>query len=513
MAALLTTAERRFAESVVRLTYGNPFLPERIAYEREALGAEFDASEAEWNLHGDVLADHPNVSRLREGCEQLITALREKLKPGKTAPADLRLFEDLVLFALYYRCRDVFESVIESTPRSRGATGVAACFGRFKKDLQWFFGASRSEPVAVSEAAHLFAIFFQVKRAFHYIFHNIIGISHPAAKFRAEAWQSIFSHDLRRYTAVLFDRMADITTLITGPSGTGKELAARAIAMAQYVPFDPQSGKFIVGFGEALHAVNLCALSPTLIESELFGHVQGAFTGAVKARLGRFEECGPTETVFLDEIGDLDTGIQVKLLSVLQTKIFQRIGESKDRVFKGKVIAATNRDLGRMIQTGRFREDFYYRLCADVIRAPSLEERLSARRDELPDLVQFIARRLVATEADGLTEEVMTYIRKHIGLDYPWPGNVRELEQCVRNVLVRGEYIPRQAAFVSFDDRLARDIMAGSISIDELLRRYCTLAYMRAGSYEETARRLHVDRRTIKARVDRELLERLRHSD
>jgi transcriptional regulator with GAF, ATPase, and Fis domain len=306
--------------------------------------------------------------------------------------------------------------------------------------------------------------------------------------------------------------MGDVTTLITGPSGTGKELAARAIAMAQYIPFDAKNRKFVAGSQNSLHAVNLCALSPTLIESELFGHVKGAFTGAVKDRLGRFEECGPTETVFLDEIGDLDEGIQVKLLSVLQSKVFERIGESKVRLFRGKVIAATNRDLARQIESGRFREDLYYRLCGDVINAPSLEERVQDQRDELPDLVHFIAKRLVPAEADALTEEVMAYIRKHIGLDYLWPGNVRELEQCVRNVLVRGEYIPRQASSGSFDESLVREISAGSITVDELLRRYCTLAYLRAGSYEEAARRLQIDRRTIKARVDPELLEQLRRS-
>ena len=356
----------------------------------------------------------------------------------------------------------------------------------------------------------MFAIFFQAKRAFHYIFRNIIGSSQPAAQFRAAAWQSIFTHDHRRYKAVLYSKMGDITTLITGPSGTGKELAARAVARARFVPFNPKSGKFVTDFHQSFHAVNLSAFSPTLIESELFGHVRGAFTGAMKERLGRFEECGDMETVFLDEIGDLDLGIQVKLLGVLQSRVFQRIGDNKDRSFRGKVIAATNRDLARQIQTGQFREDLYYRLCADIIEAPSLEERLQAQPDELPDLVHYIARRLVESEADALTAEVMAYIRKDIGLDYPWPGNVRELEQCVRNVLVRGEYVPQRVPSASFDERLAQEISAGSISIDELLRRYCTIAYLRAGSYEEAARRLQVDRRTIKARVDWELLKRLR---
>ena len=119
---------------------------------------------------------------------------------------------------------------------------------------------------------HVFAGFFQIRRAFQNIFNFIIGRSRPAAQLRAAVWESIFTHDMRRYRRVLFDRMADYTTLITGPSGTGKELVAQAVGLSRYIPFDPVARRFRADFAGSFFPLSLSALSPTLIESELFGH-------------------------------------------------------------------------------------------------------------------------------------------------------------------------------------------------------------------------------------------------
>src|SRR5262249_25438512 len=138
------------------------------------------------------------------------------------------------------------------------------------------------------------------------------------------------------------------------------------------------------------------------------------------------EVCRPLGTVFLDEIGELDPAIQVKLLRVLQTRTFQRIGDTKPRTFHGKVIAATNRDLAREMQEGRFREDFYYRLCSDVIATPPLREQLAQGAGELGRLLLFIARRVVGEEeAAPLAREVEEWVGANLGPDYAWPGNVR----------------------------------------------------------------------------------------
>ena len=153
------------------------------------------------------------------------------------------------------------------------------------------------------------------------------------------------------------------------------------------------------------------------------------------------------------------------------------------------------------MQAGRFRKDFYYRLCADMIATPSLAEQLADAPDNLPNLIRFIARRWVPDDADPLADEVQSWIEKHVGRDYPWPGNFRELEQCVKNVMVRGQYHPSQPAAKSEAEQLVQQIGQGALAADNLLRRYCTLTYNKTRSYEETARRLALDRRTVKAKV------------
>ena len=214
--------------------------------------------------------------------------------------------------------------------------------------------------------------------------------------------------------------------------------------------------------------------------------------------------------MLLDEVGEIDASIQVKLLRVLQTREFSRIGETAPRAFEGKLIAATNRDLAAEMRAGRFREDLYYRLCADLVVTPALREQLRDAPDELRNLVLFVSERVVGPDgAADLADEVLACVERDLGSDYPWPGNVRELEQCVRNVLVRKEYRPPVAPDRGPPGDLAAELGEGSLTAEEVLRRYCTIVYAHTGSYQETARRLQLDRRTVKRRVDPELLAEL----
>jgi len=229
------------------------------------------------------------------------------------------------------------------------------------------------------------------------------------------------------------------------------------------------------------------------------------FTGAVSDRAGWFEVCPPHGTVFLDEIGELEPALQVKLLRVLQDRNFSRTGETQTRPFHGKVVAATNRELDAAMHAGRFRPDLYYRLCSDIVRTPSLQERLAADATERRHLVVHLLRRIVGDEGPSLANAIDTWIDEHLGADYQWPGNVRELEQCLRNVLIRGFYIPPQAGKQENRDRadqLASDMRDGALTAEEVLSQYCVLVYDQTGSYEATARRLALDRRTVKAKVD-----------
>ncbi|MBT8486456.1 MAG: sigma-54-dependent Fis family transcriptional regulator [Phycisphaerales bacterium] len=510
---MISTTEQAFMDAVSRLAYCNPFLPERITHEQAALGPAFVEGGKPWNVHPDRAGVDVNLTRLMERAEPLVAKLGARMREGaRPREAERQQYEDLALFVLYYRYLPRFRHPVTDASTDH-AGGVAskprpvAFYRQFVADARAFFDVPGVALPDDRELPHLFACFFQMRRAFDLIFSCIIGVSAPAVRLRAEVWQSIFTHDMRRYRRRLYDRMGDLTTLVTGPSGTGKELVASAIGRARYVAFDPDARRFTADAVGAFRAINLSALSPTLIESELFGHVRGSFTGAVADHVGWLEACPAEGAVFLDEIGDLDGSIQVKLLRVLQTRTFHRIGDTTPRVFEGKIIAATNRDLTAGMQAGRFRNDLYYRLCSDLIRTPSLGERLRDEPGELSDLVAHIIERQLGDTDDTLVDETLTWIDANLGRDYAWPGNIRELEQCVRNILIRGVYRPAGAAAGDTPgggDDLTRSlacINAANLTADELVRRYCTLVYQQCGSYVETARRLGLDRRTVRARV------------
>jgi transcriptional regulator with GAF, ATPase, and Fis domain len=204
---------------------------------------------------------------------------------------------------------------------------------------------------------------------------------------------------------------SEATVLLTGESGTGKEILARTI----HTHSPRRTGAFI--------AVNCGALPGDLLESELFGHVRGAFTGAVRERVGRFE-LATGGTLFLDEVGDVPLHLQVKLLRVLQEKTFEPVGESRSRAADARIIAATNIDLRRAVQEGRFREDLYYRLRVVPIEIPPLRN----RREDIEPLATHLLARVAARQGRALrfSPEALRAI-----LDYSWPGNVRELENAL----------------------------------------------------------------------------------
>jgi transcriptional regulator with GAF, ATPase, and Fis domain len=204
---------------------------------------------------------------------------------------------------------------------------------------------------------------------------------------------------------------SEATVLLTGESGTGKEVVARAIHSRS----PRRNGPLI--------PVNCGALPGELLESELFGHVRGAFTGAVRDRAGRFEAAAGG-TLFLDEVGDLPLPLQVKLLRVLQERTFERVGETRTRKTSARIIAATNMDLRRAVQEGRFREDLYYRLRVVPIEIPPLR----ARREDIEPLATFLLARVGARQGRALrfSPDVLRLL-----LGHDWPGNVRELENVL----------------------------------------------------------------------------------
>ncbi len=238
---------------------------------------------------------------------------------------------------------------------------------------------------------------------------------------KSEAMQAIYD---------LIDSLADLrtTVLITGESGTGKELVAEALHYAG------------CRRDQALVKVNCSALAETVLESELFGHVRGAITGATHDRAGRFAKAAGG-TLFLDEIGDLSPLLQQKLLRVLQEKEFERVGDSTPIKVDVRIIAATNRDLKALVAGGAFREDLYYRLKVVELKLPPLK----ARRQDIPLLVDFFLKEFSGEfnkAIDGVSAEVM-----ELFMAYPWPGNVREL----RHILEHACILSRQATLTLAD--------------------------------------------------------------
>ena len=510
---LFSDVERRIAEALSKLTHANPFLPERIEHERDVLAGAFVPSRTVWSVDADLDGTNPNLVRLESAARELLLTARERIVAGtKPAAEEAALYEDLALYFVYSRYEREWRATLD---RDAERPRPVARWDEFAEQVQFLLALPG---LPKPDAAFLFAWGYQTRRAFHFVFRHLYGASLPAARLRADVWQSIFTRDRRRYRRALVGRMHDVPSLITGPSGTGKELVARAIGHSQFIAFDPEAKAFAHAPEQRFFALNLSALTPTLIESELFGHRRGAFTGAVDDREGWLEACGRGGAVFLDEIGEVSPEIQVKLLRVLQTRAFERLGETRARRFDGKIIAATNRDLAAELAAGRFREDFYYRLCADLIRTPSLREQLDDHPDDLRNFTIVIARRLFGeSEGDAVAREVHAWIAANLPSDYGWPGNVRELEQCVRNVVIRGAYspavpAPRATALPAAGPvaALAAELARGALDAETLLSRYTTLVYHQAGSYEETARRIGLDRRTVRARIDREFLAKLR---
>ena len=245
----------------------------------------------------------------------------------------------------------------------------------------------------------------------------------------------------------------DVTVLITGESGTGKELVARALYHHSHRKDRP------------FMAVNCASIPDSLFESELFGYEQGAFTGADRTYLGKFERCHQG-TLFFDEIGDMSLSTQAKVLRVLQEGEFERLGSTETIKVNVRLLAATNKNLEREVESGKFRQDLYYRLKIISIHMPPLRERL----DDVPSLVNYFVARFVEEYAKPIrfvSDAVMARLRSH-----PWPGNVRELENCMRRAVLtcKGDVLLPEHVHMG-DDRDAAATASGDGDASPSLRK------------------------------------------
>ncbi|MFN8740903.1 MAG: sigma 54-interacting transcriptional regulator [Pirellula sp.] len=494
-----------FVQSVGELSYTNPFTAARFELEKQALGADYvEEPSVYWSLNpAPDFHRRENLVRLSAQSQKLGSMLRNSIIKGASFSDDeLQLYDDLIVYLIFYELFETWGKLRMHDAAAAEADRIA--WKRYSEAFSHWFELPGVSLPSLKEKTHLFALYHQVYRAFFSIFECVVGTSEPIAELRAKIWQSIFTHNVRRYRKSLYQSLGQVTTLIQGPSGSGKELVSQAIGMSRYIPFDPKKQSFAIDPAEHYHAINLSAFSKSLMESELFGHSKGAFTDAREARAGWLEASGDLGAVLLDEIGELDLITQVKLLRLLQSRQYQRVGETKVREFRGKIIAATNRNLRVEINKGTFREDLYYRLCSDVIETPSLACQLRHSPEALDDLVMHVCQRLSPDDYSSFVDEVRNWIRNNLPPNYSWPGNIRELEQCARNVLIHGSYSPdqSQAVIESTSSKLVNQIDKLELTADELLALYCQIAYSKTRNFEKAAKLLQLDRRTVRAKID-----------
>ncbi|HKC38579.1 MAG TPA: sigma-54 dependent transcriptional regulator, partial [Gemmatimonadales bacterium] len=276
------------------------------------------------------------------------------------------------------------------------------------------------------------------------------------------------------------------TVLITGESGTGKEVIARAIHRAS-----PRGNKAFVG-------INCAAIPESLLESELFGHVRGAFTGASADKTGLFEAASGG-TILLDEIGELPLGLQAKLLRVLQESEIRRVGDQKTRRVDARVLVATARDLEAEVRAGRFREDLFYRVNVVVIELPPLRE----REDDIAPLARHFTARLAQRFGRplSLSDDAIAWLEQQ-----GWPGNVRQLENAIERAAVLNEKAVLECGDFAHAPRTTHDAPAGTLKdLVEIAERQAITAALEesAGNRREAAKRLGVSLRTLFYKIDR----------
>ena len=482
----LLSEERTFFKCVHEAGAANPFGERRVRLEAEIAG---------------VPPDIKREVRVSKTCRIVKERLAQLEKRGRIhvhriEGEDGYFLRSALLFDYFHSFRKDIDVLIT---RQLGSPSETISVDFAPKALARLRGLGFTS----EESLRFVGLAFQLRRAYYFIFRHLVGRSDCIQQLRKALWQNVFTHDILMYEKYLWDRMEDFTTLLFGETGSGKGTAALAIGRSGYIPYNEKENIFTHNFINTFNTLNISQFPETIIESELFGHVRGAFTGAVKDHKGVFHQCSPHGSILLDEIGELTTHVQIKLLNVLQERVYTPVGSNEKHRFHGRIIAATNRSIRQIREEQIFRDDFYYRLCSDVITVPPLRQRIAQDPKELSDLLGHTVNRIVGRPSPEIAEHVFQYIKENLTLEYPWPGNVRELEQCVRRVVLRNSYesdeiLKNQPLEDSFDLQIASE----SMNAQSLLSSYCKRLYEIHGSYEAVSRIANLDRRTVKKYIE-----------
>ena len=478
--ARLKASEREFFAALERVIYSNPFSDERAQLIRRLVpGATSE----------ELVLDQEALRRMVEPRLRPYTDANEL---QRLHAEDRRHVQIAFLYVCYHHhlpqiddliAREVARQETPSTERIARSVMVELAQCGIDEDA----------------ASRYFAYFYQLRRAFHFIVRSLTGESEPMRQLRRALWDNVFTHDMLVYHESLSNQMEDFSTLLLGETGTGKGEAAAAIGRSGFIPYQRDKRRFADSFRDSFIAINLSQFPETLIESELFGHKKGSFTGAIDHHAGVFERCNAHGALFLDEIGEASAPVQIKLLRVLQDRTFTPLGSHEAQRFAGRVIAATNQPWAKLRAEGRFRDDFYYRLCSDVIQMPTLRERVAESPRELENLVRVVVTRIAGEQQDALVSIALEALHRDLPRDYAWPGNVRELEQAVRRILLTGRYTSDLGVAAANREQQFSDLVrTGQLSAKDLLGRYCAMLYRQLGSYAEVAARTGLDRRTAR---------------
>ncbi len=489
----LTTEERSYFKLVQDAISENPFSKKRDELNVQIAGY-YNLGSSEDPLIATIIDVKKRINKLFQN---------NKTELNKYPKKDKELLINAILFDLFHTYIDDFDQLIIKQLENKNDE-IKVEFADKAINLLISYGFT------TNASLRFFSLCFQLRRAFYFIDRYLIGKSKVMQKLRESLWNNVFTSDIRLYEEFLWNRMEDFSTMILGETGTGKGRAAMAIGSSGYIPFDYAKKCFSEKFTQSFISINLSQFPETLIESELFGHSKGAFTGAVKDYDGIFSRCRPFGSILLDEIGDVSHSLQIKLLKVLEEREFTPVGSRETKRFKGRVIAATNKPVDKILTENLMREDFFYRLCSDLIYIPPLRDRIKEEQSELTELTSFTINTIVGKNSPELTLMITSAIRKNPGVNYEWPGNVRELGQCIRRILLNKEYRRHDTITSSsskLSDKFIEMIETGKLSASQLTKIYCNHIYESSGTYGDVARKTGLDRRTVKKYIDEYLKE------
>jgi len=483
----LQPEDRDYFRILTEFAFRNPFEKESLRLAYRVAGGKYPVGEQlRYQVYETI------KKRIRQ------VTLNEKFTWKHFSGED----RDLVRFALlhdsYYRCFTKFDDLI---------------LKQIKEDLsdqpvsfaQETLLLMRSRGFSVDDSLRYFSFFYQLRRAWYFINHELIGQSMSMETLRSHLWRSLFTSFPDLYEKVMWNRMEDFSTFLVGETGTGKGTAATAIGRSGFIPFNEKKVNFNESFTNNFIEINLSQFSESLIESELFGHRKGAFTGAVDNHKGIFALCSPHGAIFLDEIGDVSVPIQIKLLKVLEERSFSPVGGHNKLHFNGRIVTATNKSLIELKQQKTFREDFYYRLCSNVINVPTLRQQIFEDSSTLEALLAHTILRIAGKPVPELLDKIMQLLEREVGLNYDWPGNVRELEQSVRSILLTLHYNKNTSGTLGYTNELHRAIERESVNAQGLISIYCSILYRKYGTFEKVAKITNLDPRTVKKHIQNQL--------